>query len=284
MDSHFWKEADKIIDRALEEDLGDGDHTSLSTIPPDASGKAKLVARENGVLAGVDIAQKVFKKVDANIRFTHLKHDGDELLEGDAIFEVEGASVSLLSAERLALNFLQRMSGIATATRQLSDLIEGSNCKILDTRKTTPNLRILEKYSVKTGGGENHRFGLYDMILIKDNHIDFAGGIKQAVEACQNYLKEKGKDLKIEIEVRDFKELQEVISIGGVDRVMLDNFDPEDLAKAVESIGGKFETEASGGITYDTIRDYAKAGADYISVGSLTHHIRSLDLSMKAVV
>ncbi|MCF8307730.1 MAG: carboxylating nicotinate-nucleotide diphosphorylase [Bacteroidales bacterium] len=283
MDAQFWKEADKIIDRALEEDLGDGDHTSLSTIPADAEGKARLVARENGVLAGVDIARKVFKKVDSNIRFEHLKHDGDELVVGDEVFEVEGASVSLLSAERLALNFLQRMSGIATATRQLSDLIEGSNCKILDTRKTTPNLRILEKYSVKTGGGENHRFGLYDMILIKDNHIDFAGGIKQAIEACQNYLKEKEKDLKIEVEVRNFKELEHVLQTGGVTRIMLDNFSPDDLKKAVKYIDGRFETEASGGITNDTIRDYAKAGVDYISVGALTHHIKSLDLSMKAI-
>jgi len=284
MDAYFQKEVDRIIDQALEEDLGDGDHTSLSTIPADARGKARLIAKESGILAGVHVAERVFKKVDSNIKFLILRQDGEEIQEGDAIFEVEGPSVSLLSAERLALNFLQRMSGIATATRNLADLIEGSTCKILDTRKTTPNLRILEKYSVKTGGGENHRFGLYDMILIKDNHVDFAGGIKEAIEACHKYLKEKEKDLKIEIEVRDFEELEEVLRVGRVDRVMLDNFSPEDLEKAVKTIGGKFETEASGGINQDTIREYAKTGVDYISVGSLTHHIRSLDLSMKAVV
>ena len=284
MDAYFQKEVDRIIDQALEEDLGDGDHTSLSTIPADARGKARLIAKESGILAGVHVAERVFKKVDSNIKFLILRQDGEEIQEGDAIFEVEGPSVSLLSAERLALNFLQRMSGIATATRNLADLIEGSTCKILDTRKTTPNLRILEKYSVKTGGGENHRFGLYDMILIKDNHVDFTGGIKEAIEACHKYLKEKEKDLKIEIEVRDFEELEEVLRVGRVDRVMLDNFSPEDLEKAVKTIGGKFETEASGGINQDTIREYAKTGVDYISVGSLTHHIRSLDLSMKAVV
>lgn len=284
MDSYFKKEVDRIIDQALKEDLGDGDHTSLSTIPADAKGRARLIAKESGILAGVHVAERVFKKVDDNIKFLILRQDGEELNEGDAIFEVEGPSVSLLSAERLALNFLQRMSGIATVTRRMADLIEGSSCKILDTRKTTPNLRILEKYSVKTGGGENHRFGLYDMILIKDNHVDFAGGIKEAIEACHRYLKEKEKDLKIEIEVRNFGELEEVLKVGKVDRIMLDNFHPDDLAKAVESIGGKFETEASGGINHDTIREYAKTGVDYISVGSLTHHIKSLDLSMKAII
>ena len=283
MDAQFRKDVDKIIDRALEEDLGDGDHTSLSTIPAEATGTARLVAGEDGVLAGVNIAERVFKKVDSNIRFEYLKQDGEEIVQGDEVFEVGGASVSLLAAERLALNFLQRMSGIATATRQLSDMIEGSNCKILDTRKTTPNLRILEKYSVKTGGGENHRLGLYDMILIKDNHIDFAGGIKKAIEACHHYLEEKKKDLKIEIEVRNFKELEQVLQNGGVTRIMLDNFSPGDLEKAVKRVDGRFETEASGGITTDTIRDYAKAGVDYISVGALTHHIKSLDLSMKAI-
>lgn len=284
MDSQFWAEADRIIGQALKEDMGDGDHTSLSTVPAEAKGKAVLTAKEDGTLAGVPIAERVFKAVDENIRFTVLIEDGEEIHAGDEIFTVEGPSVSLLSAERLALNFLQRMSGIATVTRRMCDRIEGSHAKILDTRKTTPNLRLLEKYSVKTGGGENHRFGLYDMILIKDNHIDFAGGIKQAIDACQNYLKENEKNLKIEIEVRDFNELEEVIRIGGIDRVMLDNFAPEDLAKAVEGINGKFETEASGGITIDTIRDFAHSGVDFISVGSLTHHIRSLDLSMKAVI
>ncbi len=284
MDSHFQKEVDRIIDQALKEDVGDGDHTSLSTIPADAKGKARLIAKEAGVIAGIDVAERVFRKVDKNISFRKLVHDGAELVAGDEVFEVEGPSISLLTAERLALNFLQRMSGIATATGKLSDMIEGSPCKILDTRKTTPNLRILEKYSVKTGGGANHRFGLYDMILIKDNHVDFAGGIKKAIEACHNYLKEKGKDLKIEIEVRDFEELEEVIRTGGVHRIMLDNFSPEDLRTAIQQIDGKFETEASGGITYQSIREYARTGVDFISVGSLTHHIKSLDLSMKALV
>jgi len=284
MDKNFYEEVDRIVDQALKEDIGDGDHTSLSTIPADARGRARLIAKESGMLAGVYVAERVFKKIDSNIKFLILRQDGEELTEGDAIFDVEGPSASLLTAERLALNFLQRMSGIATATNQLSKMIEGSNCKILDTRKTTPNLRILEKYSVKTGGGENHRFGLYDMILIKDNHIDFAGGIKKAIDACRNYLEKNEKKLPIEIEVRSFKELEEVMEAGGVDRIMLDNFTPDDLEQAVKLINGKYETEASGGITKNTIRDYAKTGVDFVSVGSLTHQIRSLDLSMIAVV
>ena len=284
MDKNFYEEVDRIVDQALKEDIGDGDHTSLSTIPADARGRARLIAKESGMLAGVYVAERVFKKIDSNIKFLILRQDGEELTEGDAIFDVEGPSASLLTAERLALNFLQRMSGIATATNQLSKMIEGSNCKILDTRKTTPNLRILEKYSVKTGGGENHRFGLYDMILIKDNHIDFAGGIKKAIDACRNYLEKNEKKLPIEIEVRNFKELEEVMKAGGVDRIMLDNFTPDDLEQAVKLINGKYETEASGGITKNTIRDYAKTGVDFVSVGSLTHQIRSLDLSMIAVV
>lgn len=284
MDSQFWAEVDRIIGQALNEDLGDGDHTSLSTVPAEAKGKAVLTAKEDGVIAGVPIAERVFKAVDKNIRFTVLKEDGEEIYAGDEIFKVEGASISLLSAERLALNFLQRMSGIATVTRRMCDRIEGSHAKILDTRKTTPNLRLLEKYSVKVGGGENHRFGLFDMILIKDNHIDFAGGISEAVKACHGYLKKHEKDLKIEIEVRNFKELEEVMKTGGVNRIMLDNFSPQELKEAVAKIKGKFETEASGGITIDTIRDYAHSGVDYISVGALTHHIKSLDLSLKAVV
>ena len=273
---------DEIIEQALKEDVGDGDHTSLSTIPYDATGSAQLMIKEDGIVAGVDIARQVFKKVDTGLRFEiHIK-DGSEVKKGDIVFRVEGRSVSILTAERLALNFMQRMSGIATFTRKMADRIAGLPVKILDTRKTTPLLRELEKYAVRMGGGENHRMGLYDMIMIKDNHIDFAGGIQQAIDSTHNYLKKHGKNLKIEIEVRNFDELQQVLNHGGIDRVMLDNFTPEDLKKAVEMIAGKYETEASGGINLDTIRLYAETGVDYISVGALTHQIKSLDMSLLA--
>ncbi len=274
---------DEIISQALIEDIQDGDHTSLSTIPFDAQGKAQLLVKEEGIIAGISVARKVFQQVDPFIKFIQFVDDGEEVKVGDIIFEVSGKSISLLSAERLALNFMQRMSGIATTTNKYVKAVEGTKAKILDTRKTTPNLRILEKEAVKIGGGENHRMGLYDMIMIKDNHVDFAGGIQQAVEATNKYLSELGKDLDIELEVRNFKELNEAVSIGGIDRIMLDNFSPEDLKKAVEIIDGEFETEASGGITIDTIRSYAETGVDYISVGALTHHIKSLDLSLKAI-
>jgi len=273
---------DKIIEMALQEDVGDGDHTSLSTIPDNAMGSAQLKIKEDGILAGVDIAQKVFNKVDSDITFKKLISDGSKVKNGDIGFIVQGKSMSILTAERLALNFMQRMSGIATFTSQISSLIEGLPTKILDTRKTTPLLRELEKYSVRMGGGENHRMGLYDMIMIKDNHIDFAGGISQAINSTKNYLKAKNKDLKIEIEVRNFDELQEVMEFGNVDRIMLDNFTPNDLKKAVAIIAGKYETEASGGITIETIRSYAETGVDYISVGALTHRIKSLDMSLLA--
>lgn len=274
---------DEIIRLALEEDLGEGDHTSLATIPEQASGKAKLEARQEGIVAGVEIAKKVFLAVDPEIKFETIKKDGNWVEEGDVIFIIHGRSRSILSAERTALNFIQRMSGIATSTRKLVNKLEGLNTRILDTRKTTPANRIIEKMAVRIGGGINHRFGLFDMIMIKDNHVDFAGGIANAINATKKYLKALNKDLKIEIEVRDFLELREVMETGGVDRIMLDNFSPEDLLMAVQIIDHKYETEASGGITVSTIREYAETGVDYISVGALTHQIRSLDLSLVAI-
>ena len=274
---------EEIIRRALEEDLGTGDHTSLATIPKDATGISRLLIKEEGILSGVDIARMVFREIDGSLAFKNLIPDGSHVKPGDIAFEVSGSVRSILAGERLALNFMQRMSGIATATRQMADLVAGTKARLLDTRKTTPLLRELEKMAVRTGGGENHRMGLYDMIMIKDNHIDFAGGIRQAIEAVEDYLSKKDESLKIEIEVRNFEELQQVLSIGKVHRIMLDNFSPANLAKAVEIIGGRFETEASGGINLQNIREYAETGVDFISVGSLTHHIRSLDMSLKAV-
>ena len=274
---------DTIIKNALLEDLRDGDHTSMATIPKHAIGKAVLVAKEAGIIAGIELAQKVFLAVDSGILFKALKCDGDKINIGDKIFEVSGKSISILSAERLALNFMQRMSGIATATSKIVHIVEGTKTRILDTRKTTPNLRTLEKEAVRLGGGENHRMGLYDMIMIKDNHIDFAGGIVKAIEACHQYLKANSKQLKIEIEVRNFEELQEVLDYGKVDRIMLDNFTPGDMKIALDKIDQQFETEASGGINIENIRAYAETGVDYISVGALTHHIKSLDLSLKAL-
>lgn len=273
---------DEIIKQALIEDVGDGDHTSLSTIPETAGGKAVLKIKQEGILAGVNIAEKVFKQVDANTEFSKKITDGTKINFGDIVFEVTGKAISILTAERLALNFMQRMSGIATYTAHLVSLIDGYNTKLLDTRKTTPLLRELEKYAVVQGGGYNHRMGLYDMVMIKDNHNDFAGGITKAIQATNKYLKENKKSLKIEIEVRNFQELAEVLKAGNVHRIMLDNFTPENLKKAVDIIDGKYETEASGGITEKTIRDYAATGVDFISVGALTHQIKSLDMSLLA--
>ncbi len=273
---------DEIIINALQEDVGDGDHTSLSTIPESAKGKAKLRIKQDGILAGTEVAKKVFEQVDSSLKMNIFIGDGTPVKIGDIVFEVEGKATSILTAERLALNFMQRMSGIASYTAYLTSLISGLNTKLLDTRKTTPLLRELEKYSVVQGGGMNHRMGLYDMIMIKDNHIDFAGGIKNAINATDKYLKENNKNLKIEIEVRNFKELNEVMESGGVHRIMLDNFSPENLKKAIDIIDGKYETEASGGITETTIREYAETGVDYISVGALTHQIKSLDMSLLA--
>ena len=274
---------DQIIDNALIEDIGDGDHTTLSCIPKTAKGKAKLFIKDNGILAGVRIAEKIFYKVDPELKLSILINDGAKIKNGDIAFYVEGSSASILSAERLVLNFMQRMSGIATATNELVSLIEGTKAKILDTRKTTPLLREFEKMSVIIGGGCNHRMGLYDMIMIKDNHIDFAGGIEKAINATQQYLKDENKNIKIEIEARSLADVNEIMSIGGIHRIMLDNFTPENLKKAVEIINGSFETEASGGITKETIRTFAETGVDYISVGAITHHIKSLDMSLKAV-
>lgn len=274
---------DYLIELAMREDLGDGDHTSLATIPASAKGKARLMIKENGILAGMEIAEKVFSKIDPDTIFKPLLSDGTNIKKGDVAFVVEGKVISLLSAERLALNFMQRMSGIATYTHTLVSRIEGLDAKLLDTRKTTPLLRKIEKLAVRIGGGYNHRFGLYDMIMIKDNHIDFAGGIRQAIDATTIYLKKTKKNLKIEIEVRNFRELSEVLETGGINRIMLDNFSPHDLKKALEVIDGRFETEASGEITLENIRAYAETGVDYISVGALTHQIKSLDMSLKAV-
>lgn len=273
---------DEIVRMALTEDLGDGDHTSLATVPADAMGEAILYAKEEGILAGVEVACEVFKQFDSKISIDIYIKDGSKLKSGDKVMLVKGKSRSLLSAERTALNFIQRMSGIATFTNKIVQKIDGLNTKLLDTRKTTPCNRIVEKMAVKIGGGMNHRFGLFDMIMIKDNHVDFAGGIKNAVEATHKYLSENNKSLKIELEVRNFDELAEAMEVGGIDRVMLDNFSPTDLKKALQIIDGKFETEASGGISIDTIREFAETGVDFISVGALTHQIKSLDLSLKA--
>ncbi len=270
----------ELITRALVEDLGDGDHTSMATIPESAIGKVKLLAKDIGIVAGVEVASMVFKQVDKNLKVNVLISDGERIFPGDVVMVIEGSSRSLLSAERTALNFIQRMSGIATYTNSIVELIGDLHTKLLDTRKTTPGNRIVEKLAVRYGGGMNHRFGLYDMVMIKDNHVDFAGGIKNAIVSTHDYFKKTGKNLKVEIEVRNFKELNEVIAQGGVDRIMLDNFTPIDLKKALDLIGNKFESEASGGITKETIRDYALTGVDYISVGALTHQIKSLDLSL----
>jgi nicotinate-nucleotide pyrophosphorylase (carboxylating) len=273
---------DGIIDKALAEDIGDGDHTSLSTIPLNTTGKAKLLVKEQGILSGMKVARRVFEKTDPRILMVEMLKDGDSVNPGDIAFTVEGPSVSILMAERLVLNFMQRMSGIATSTSRYVKQLSGLKTKVLDTRKTTPLLRELEKQAVVDGGGHNHRFGLYDMILIKDNHVDFAGGTVKAIEAANEYLLRKNLNLRIEIEVRNFDELDQVIRNGKVHRIMLDNFVPADLRKAIEIIDGRFETEASGGITLETIRSYAETGVDFISVGALTHHIKSLDLSLKA--
>ena len=271
---------DELITMALREDVGDGDHSTLACIPPDAVGTAKMVAKQDGILCGAEVGRRVFEIVDNSLKVCLLKHDGDAVAKGEVILTVEGHSGSILTAERTALNYMQRLSGIATETHRMVAMLNGLNTKLLDTRKTTPNMRLLEKYAVHCGGGTNHRIGLYDMVMLKDNHIDFAGGIEAAIDRTRNYLKAKGKDLRIEIEVRDLDELQRVLDHGGVDRIMLDNFTPELLAEAVKRIGGRYETEASGGITEATLRRYAETGVDFISVGALTHHIKSLDISL----
>ena len=271
---------DTLIKMALREDIGDGDHSTLACIPPTATGTAKMVAKQDGILCGAEVGERVFSLVDSNLKVNLLKHDGEAVAKGDVVMTIEGPSGSILTAERTALNFMQRLSGIATETHRMVQMLSGLKTKLLDTRKTTPNMRLLEKYAVKCGGGTNHRIGLYDMVMLKDNHIDFAGGIEAAIDRTRDYLKAKGKDLKIEIEVRNLEELQRVMNHGGVDRIMLDNFDTATLREAVKRIDGKYETEASGGITDETLRAYAATGVDSISVGALTHHIKSLDLSL----
>lgn len=273
---------DRLIDLAFSEDIGDGDHTTLCCIPDDAMGESKLLIKEEGIFAGEEIAKEVFRRFDPTMQVEVYIHDGAHVKPGDIVMSVKGKVQSLLQTERLMLNILQRMSGIATMTAKYVKRLEGTKTRILDTRKTTPGMRMLEKAAVKIGGGTNHRIGLFDMILLKDNHIDFAGGIENAIGRCHEYLKEKGKDLKIEIEVRSFDELDRVLAYGGVDRIMLDNFTPDETRKAVALINGKYETESSGGITFDTIRDYAECGVDFISVGALTHSVKGLDMSFKA--
>jgi nicotinate-nucleotide pyrophosphorylase (carboxylating) len=273
----------QFIKGALAEDVGDGDHTSLATIPGNTTGKAKLLVKDHGILAGVELAVEIFNQVDPSLKVSLFMHDGDKIKPGDIAFEVEGDAKNILTAERLVLNCMQRMSGIATKTHELVELLAGTKAKALDTRKTTPGLRYLEKWAVRIGGGVNHRFGLYDMILIKDNHVDYSGGIRQAIENTKQYLKEKNKHLDIEIEVRNLDELEEALQTGGINRILLDNFNYEDMRKAVARINGAYVTEASGGITTANIREYAECGVDYISMGGLTHSVKSLDLSLKAI-
>lgn len=273
---------DRLIDLAFAEDIGDGDHTTLCCIPADAMGKSKLLIKEEGILAGIEIAKRVFHRFDPEMCVDVLMGDGSRVKPGDVAMIVTGRVQSLLQTERLMLNIMQRMSGIATMTHRYVERLEGTGTRVLDTRKTTPGMRMLEKEAVRIGGGVNHRIGLFDMILLKDNHVDFAGGIENAISRCHEYLKAKGKDLKIEIEVRNFDELNEVLAIGGVDRIMLDNFTPADTKRAVELIDHRYETESSGGITIDNLRDYAECGVDFISVGALTHSVKGLDMSFKA--
>jgi nicotinate-nucleotide pyrophosphorylase (carboxylating) len=274
---------DQIIASAFAEDIGDGDHTSLACIDSNKRGKAKLLVKEKGIIAGVELAKQIFEFADKKLDIQVFINDGTEINPGDIVLEVSGSELSILRSERLVLNFMQRMSGIATATHNLNQLIKHTNAKLLDTRKTTPLLREIEKMAVKIGGGENHRFGLYDMILLKDNHIDFCGGITKAIEKTHQYLREKNLNLKIEVETRTLDDVKEILAVGGIQRIMLDNFTPEKLKEAVELIKGRFETEASGGINETNICAYAETGVDFISVGALTHHIKSLDMSLKAV-
>lgn len=273
---------DRLIDLAFAEDIGDGDHTTLCCIPETAMGKSHLLIKEDGILAGVEVAKRVFARFDPEMKVEVLIGDGAHVRKGDIAMVVNGKVRSLLQTERLMLNIMQRMSGIATMTNKYVERLKGTNTHVLDTRKTTPGLRMLEKQAVKIGGGMNHRIGLFDMILLKDNHIDFAGGIANAINRCHEYLREKGLDLKIEIEVRNFDELRQAMECGGINRIMLDNFSVADTRKAVEMVAGRFETESSGGITFDTIRDYAECGVDFISVGALTHSVKGLDMSFKA--
>lgn len=273
---------DQFISAALAEDIGDGDHSSLASVPADAQNKARLIIKGDGIIAGIALAGKIFHKVDPGLKVNVLIKDGTKVKSGDIGLTVEGNARSILTAERLVLNCMQRMSGIATLTNELNQLISHTKAKLLDTRKTTPNFRIMEKWAVKIGGGENHRFGLFDMIILKDNHVDYAGGIEKAIKSTQEYLRKTNKQLKIEIETRSLEEVRQVLETGGVDRIMLDNMTPAQLKEAVGIINGQYETEASGGITRESIVAVAESGVDYISVGALTHSFNSLDISLKA--
>ncbi|MBE6207656.1 MAG: carboxylating nicotinate-nucleotide diphosphorylase [Rikenellaceae bacterium] len=282
MKAEYKPFVDELIELAIKEDIGDGDHTSLCCIPASEQGRMRLLCKQEGVIAGIEIAQIVLERLDPTMQFEQLLHDGDRVKPGDVAFYVSGGLRSLLQAERILLNIMQRMSGVATQTAFYVKHLEGLHTKVLDTRKTTPGMRVLDKMAVKIGGGENHRMGLFDMILLKDNHIDFAGGIRQAVEGAKQYLKEKGKNIPIECEVRSLEDIDEVFAAGGVDRIMFDNFTPEMTREAVKKVAGRCETESSGGITLETMRSYAECGVDFISVGALTHQIKSLDMSLKA--
>ncbi len=279
----FEKELDIIISNAVREDVGGGDHSSLACIPEETQGKAKLLVKENGIIAGVKFAKRIFKYVDVNLKVDTLIEDGEEVKFGDIVFYVSGSSQSILKAERLVLNAMQRMSAIATKTKKFAELLEGTKTKILDTRKTTPGIRAIEKWAVKIGGGENHRFALYDMIMLKDNHIDFAGGITKAISKTQQYLNENHLDLKIIVEARSMEEIEEILKSGGIHRILIDNFNYDETRKAVALIGDKCQTESSGGITLETAKKYADCGVDYISSGALTHSVYNMDLSLKAV-
>ena len=274
---------EELLELAIREDIGDGDHSSLSCIPHDAMGKARLLIKEDGILAGLDVAVRVFKRYDATLEVEVLLKNGNEVKCGDIGLYVSGRKQSILSAERVVLNLMQRMSGIATNTARIMKLVEGTSVRILDTRKTTPGLRWYEKKAVEIGGGTNHRFGLYDMIMLKDNHIDYAGGIEKAISKAKSYLKEKGKNIPIEVETRNMNEVKEVLKYGPVDRIMLDNFTPDEIREALKVINGVCATEASGGITEETVRSYAETGVDYISMGALTHSVKSMDISLKAI-
>ena len=282
MKTEYIPFVEELIELAIKEDIGDGDHTSLATIPADARGRMKLLVKQEGIIAGIEVAVAVFRRLDESIEIDLKVTDGDHVKVGDVAFYVEGRIQTLLQAERIVLNIMQRMSGVATQTAVYAKALEGTQCKVLDTRKTTPGMRVLDKMAVKIGGGENHRIGLFDMVLLKDNHIDFAGGIVPAIKSVKEYLKEKGKNIPIECEVRSLEDIDLVFEAGGVDRIMFDNFTPKMTRKAVEKVAGRCSTESSGGITLETMREYAEAGVDYISVGALTHQIKSLDLSLKA--
>ena len=283
MEKTYEPFVDKLIELAIAEDIGDGDHTSLSSIPAGERGRMKLLVKQAGVLAGVEVAERVFRRLDPTVTFERILRDGDRVQPGDIAFYVEGNLITLLQSERVILNIMQRMSGVATQTAVYADALKGLKTKVLDTRKTTPGMRVLDKMAVKIGGGENHRIGLFDMILLKDNHIDFAGGIAKALSGARAYLKEKHKNLKIEIEVRTLENIDEVFAAGGADRIMFDNFSVEQTRQAVKKVAGRAETESSGGITLENLRAYAECGVDYVSVGALTHQIKSLDMSLKAV-